>query len=75
MLCRKAYVNETSIFKSSEFCLEPNIFFIRYLRMHACSHLSSRRLFSKITEPDLNIERVERILESYANPRLRLGFV
>ena len=51
------------------------IVFVRYLRMHPCSHLSSRGLFSKITEPDLNIKRVERVLESYANPRLRLGFV
>ena len=51
------------------------IFFVRYLRMHACSHLSSRGLVSQITEPDLNIKKVERILESCANPRLCLGFV
>ena len=51
------------------------ILFIRYLRLYLCCHLSSRGLFSIITEPDLNIEGVERILENYANPRLRLGFV
>ena len=33
-----------------------------------------KNFFPVFAQPDINTRKVERILDSYANPRLRLGF-